>query len=105
MGLGTLTGGIRVRLPHRIGLAGLTALPLPAAGCWSGPSSTTRRGTNWSTVTTVSAGGGMAKLIAAAKKEGTLNVIALPPTWANYGNIIKAFTTKYGIKVDRKSTR
>jgi putative spermidine/putrescine transport system substrate-binding protein len=41
----------------------------------------------------------MAKLIAAAKKEGTLNVIALPPTWANYGNIIKAFTKKYGITV------
>jgi len=41
----------------------------------------------------------MTKLIAAAKQEGTLNVIALPPTWANYGNIIKAFAKKYGIKV------
>ncbi len=43
--------------------------------------------------------GGMDKLIAAAKKEGTLNVIALPPDWANYGEIIKAYETKYGIKV------
>lgn len=42
----------------------------------------------------------MSKLIAAAKKEGQLNVIALPPTWANYGNIIKTFSTKYGIKVN-----
>ncbi len=42
----------------------------------------------------------MAKLIAAAKKEGTLNVIALPPTWANYGTIIKDFSQKYGIKVN-----
>jgi putative spermidine/putrescine transport system substrate-binding protein len=42
----------------------------------------------------------MVKLIAAAKKEGTLNVIALPPTWANYGNIIKTFQKKYGIKVN-----
>jgi putative spermidine/putrescine transport system substrate-binding protein len=42
----------------------------------------------------------MSSLVAAAKKEGTLNVIALPPTWANYGNIIKAFTAKYGIKVN-----
>ena len=42
----------------------------------------------------------MSKLVAAAKKEGTLNVIALPPTWANYGNIIKTFTAKYGIKVE-----
>ena len=88
-----------MRLPHRIGLAGLTALALLAAGCSSG-SSGSSGGTNWSTVTTASAGGGMAKLIAAAKKEGTLNVIALPPTWANYGNIIKAFTAKYGIKVN-----
>jgi putative spermidine/putrescine transport system substrate-binding protein len=42
----------------------------------------------------------MNALVAAAKKEGTLNVIALPPTWANYGTIIKTFTQKYGIKVN-----
>ena len=41
----------------------------------------------------------MSALVAAAKKEGTLNVIALPADWANYGNIIKDFTAKYGIKV------
>jgi putative spermidine/putrescine transport system substrate-binding protein len=44
--------------------------------------------------------GGMDALVAAAKKEGQLNVIALPPDWANYGEIIKAFGDKYGIKVD-----
>ena len=43
--------------------------------------------------------GGMDALVAAAKKEGQLNVIALPPDWANYGNVIKAFSDKYGIKV------
>lgn len=43
--------------------------------------------------------GGMDKLVAAAKKEGTLNVIALPPDWANYGAIISAFEAKYGLKV------
>jgi putative spermidine/putrescine transport system substrate-binding protein len=42
----------------------------------------------------------MNALIAAAKKEGTLNVIALPPTWANYGTIISSFQKKYGIKVN-----
>jgi putative spermidine/putrescine transport system substrate-binding protein len=41
----------------------------------------------------------MDALVAAAKKEGTLNVIALPPDWANYGEIIKAFEAKYGVKV------
>src|SRR4051812_9529751 len=42
----------------------------------------------------------MDKLVAAAKKDGQLNVIALPPDWANYGEIIKAFGAKYGIKVN-----
>jgi len=31
---------------------------------------------------------------------GTLNVIALPPTWANYGAIISDFQKTYGIKVN-----
>ena len=43
--------------------------------------------------------GGMDGLVKAAKKEGKLNVIALPPDWANYGEIITAFEKKYGIKV------
>ncbi len=44
--------------------------------------------------------GGMDALVAAAKKEGELNVIAMPPDWANYGAIIKAFSDKYDIKVN-----
>jgi putative spermidine/putrescine transport system substrate-binding protein len=89
-----------VRSPYRFTLVGAAALALAAAGCSSSSPSTSSGGTNWATVTSASAGGGMSKLVAAAKKEGTLNVIALPPTWANYGNIIKTFTTKYGIKVN-----
>jgi putative spermidine/putrescine transport system substrate-binding protein len=89
-----------VRSPHRFALAGLAALALLAAGCSSsGSSSGASGGTNWATVTSAASGGGMSKLIAAAKKEGALNVIALPPTWANYGKIISTFEKKYGIKV------
>ena len=44
--------------------------------------------------------GGLDALIAEAKREGQLNVIALPPNWANYGEIIKAFGDRYGIKVN-----
>src|SRR6266550_2516561 len=40
------------------------------------------------------------KLIAAAKKEGQLNVIALPHDWANYGQQISTFKSKYGISFD-----
>lgn len=53
-----------------------------------------------STATDVSAFGGMDGLIAAAKKEGALNVIALPPDWANYGVMIQTFQDKYGIKIN-----
>lgn len=39
-------------------------------------------------------------LVAAAQKEGELNVIALPHDWVNYGEIISTFSKKYGIKVN-----
>jgi putative spermidine/putrescine transport system substrate-binding protein len=55
--------------------------------------------TNWATATSAAAGGGLNALIAAAKKEGQLNVITLPSNWANYGAIMKDFTAKYGIKI------
>lgn len=44
--------------------------------------------------------GGMDGLVAACQAEGKLNVIALPPDWANYGVIIEGFATKYGIEVE-----
>ncbi|AXT49169.1 MULTISPECIES: ABC transporter substrate-binding protein [Chromobacterium] len=39
-------------------------------------------------------------LIQAAKKEGELNVIALPHDWCGYGGVIAGFKAKYGIKVN-----
>src|SRR4029450_7164705 len=45
--------------------------------------------------------GGMKALIAAAKKEGKVNDIALPDDWANYGGMIAAFKKKYGIDFAR----
>ncbi len=57
--------------------------------------------TNWSTVQSVSGAKGMAALVAAAKAEGSINVITLPlQGWANYGAIMKDFTAKYGIKIN-----
>lgn len=34
-------------------------------------------------------------LVAAAEKEGALNLIALPHNWSNWGEVIEAFKTKY----------
>jgi putative spermidine/putrescine transport system substrate-binding protein len=44
--------------------------------------------------------GGMEALVAAAQEEGTLTTIALPHDWCNYGGVIEAFKTKYGIAVN-----
>ncbi len=84
-------------------LAAAAAMSLALGAC-SPPSSTSAPsssgGVNAATATSAAAFGGMDALVAAAKKEGQLNVIALPPDWANYGAIIKAFQAKYGIKVN-----
>ncbi len=57
--------------------------------------------TNWSHVTSAAKGGGMAALVKAAQKEGSVNVITIPLSgWANYGLIMKDFTKKYHIKIN-----
>jgi putative spermidine/putrescine transport system substrate-binding protein len=66
---------------------GLTVLSSPAAA-WAA-----RAGSDEA----MSADGIPLKLIKAARKEGHLNVIALPHDWANYGQMISAFKKKYGL--------
>ena len=89
---------------HRIAKLAFTAaaVTLAATACSSNSSSSTSgsgSSTNWGTTTSATAGGGMDALVAAAKKEGSLNAITLPRTWANYGKIMDDFTAKYGIKI------
>jgi len=79
---------------HRLGLAAAAVLIVSACG-----STSTAGSTDWSKQTSASSGGGMSALVAAAKAEGKLTVIALPPDWANYGAIIAGFKTKYGIDI------
>jgi len=43
---------------------------------------------------------GMEALVEAAKAEGTLNVIALPRDWCNYGEVIDSFKATYGLEVN-----
>ncbi|WP_345771670.1 ABC transporter substrate-binding protein [Geodermatophilus sabuli] len=50
--------------------------------------------------TSLSDFGDLDALVAAAEAEGTLNVIALPPDWANYGEMISTFEEKYDIQVE-----
>jgi putative spermidine/putrescine transport system substrate-binding protein len=78
----------------------LTAACSSSSSSSSGSTSSSTSSTNWATATSVAAGGGMNALVAAAQKEGQLNVITLPSNWANYGTIMKDFTAKYGIKIN-----
>lgn len=70
----------------------MTSIVLPSAGA-------SNKRTKWATCDSARACGGMKALVKAAEKEGKLNVIALPPTWANYGTIMKQFEHKYHIKI------
>ncbi|MFI5979743.1 ABC transporter substrate-binding protein [Streptomyces sp. NPDC051555] len=82
--------------------AGLVLSTLALTACGAAPdkaAATAGNGKNLATAASVADLGGMDALIAAAKKEGTLNAIAIPRDWANYGALIDGFTKKYGIQV------
>ncbi|QWT25245.1 ABC transporter substrate-binding protein [Subtercola sp. PAMC28395] len=74
-------------------LAVVAAVSLSACAGSSTPSSTAE--TSAKTATSAADLGGMDALVKAATAEGTLNVITLPPSWANYGKIISGFEAKY----------
>ncbi|MGW2384723.1 ABC transporter substrate-binding protein [Streptomyces sp. NPDC001658] len=84
-------------------LAVVAALALSACGAAPDTASTTADGKNAATATSAADFGGMDRLVAAAKKEGTLHAIALPRDWANYGALIDGFQKKYGIKIQVES--
>ncbi|WP_224766400.1 ABC transporter substrate-binding protein [Nocardioides campestrisoli] len=57
-------------------------------------------GSDAAKATSVEDFGSFDDLVKAAQDEGELNVIALPPDWANYGELISTFEDKYDIKVN-----
>ena len=61
---------------------------------------TTESGVDAAAATSAEDFGGMDELVRAAQDEGELNVIALPPDWANYGEVISTFEEKYDIEVN-----
>ena len=85
-------------------LAAWTAAALTlTAACGDAPqrdSAAPEGGGSAATATSAEDLGGFEALVTAAKAEGKLNVIALPPDWTNYGTMIETFSKKYGIQVD-----
>ncbi|MFJ6987861.1 MULTISPECIES: ABC transporter substrate-binding protein [unclassified Streptomyces] len=89
-----------VSLPRTAALGVVAALALSACGAAPDDSATTSSGgKNAATATSAADFGGLDALVKAAKKEGTLNAIALPRDWANYGALIDGFQKKYGITI------
>jgi putative spermidine/putrescine transport system substrate-binding protein len=95
-----------MNLGRRAALAAVASLAaVSLAACGSSDDTTSDAGasqspaantsTDWSAAQSAEAGGGMDALVAAANAEGALNVIALPPTWANWGEILQDFQAKY----------
>lgn len=81
--------------------AAATVVALSLAACSGGAdASSTATSTSAASATDVASAGGMAALVAAAKKEGSLNIIATPGDWANYQEIFDGFTKKYGITIN-----
>jgi putative spermidine/putrescine transport system substrate-binding protein len=75
---------------------GLTVLAAPASAL----AARTRLGATTPAAPASGMGLSMSELVSEAKKEGVVNTIALPLNWANYGEIITTFQTKYGLKVN-----
>jgi putative spermidine/putrescine transport system substrate-binding protein len=90
---GRLVAALALSTAALTALSACGAKPQPAADA-AAPG-----GVKAAAATSVSDFGSMKDLVAAAEKEGTLNAIALPPDWANYGEIIKAFEATYKVKV------
>ncbi|GLJ74517.1 ABC transporter substrate-binding protein [Leifsonia poae] len=83
--------------------AAATVVALSLAACSGGANAADSSGASSAdaaTATSVSDFGSMDALVAAAKKEGTLNIIATPGDWANYQQIFDGFTKKYGITIN-----
>jgi putative spermidine/putrescine transport system substrate-binding protein len=82
---------------HIAGLAIVATVAIALTGCAGTSSASTSviSKAKASTATSAAAFGGMKGLIAAANAEGQLNVITLPPSWANYGKIIALFEKTY----------
>ncbi len=89
-------------------LAGVTTVALVAVaipGSSAAVEHSHASGVNWSTVTHLTTSGptSMAALVAAAEKEGHLNVITLPTNWANYGTIMTTFSKLYHISINSEN--
>ena len=91
-------------LRRRTGLAALAVCALALTACGDAPTSDggddAASSSDAASATSVDDFGGFDELVAAAQEEGELNVIALPPDWTNYAEVISTFEETYDITVN-----
>ncbi len=82
--------------------SGATTAPSAAASAAASVAPSAAASTAASAAASAAAPSGtdLTSLIAAAKAEGGLTTIALPPSWCNYGALLSGFTAKYGIPIN-----
>lgn len=94
---------------HKLAAGSLATLMLiTAAACGSGSNTGSGKAASAdgksASAASLSDFGSLADLQAAAEKEGSLNVIALPHDWSNYGEVIAGFQKKYPkIKINEQN--
>jgi len=91
-------------LRRRTGLAALAVSALALTACGDAPTSDggddAASSSDAASATSADDFGGFDELVAAAQEEGELNVIALPPDWTNYAEVISTFEETYDITVN-----
>jgi putative spermidine/putrescine transport system substrate-binding protein len=93
MTAGAMTSGAKASAAMTTGaMTSGSASPAMSSGAGSSVAAMTGSA---ATATSAAAMGGMDALVAAANKEGALNVIALPPDWSDYKEVIAGFQAKY----------
>ncbi len=88
---------LKLFAPLALTALALTACSAATASSASPTPDTTGGATSAAAADGSSCGTTVDEIAAAATKEGAVNLIALPDTWANYGGILSAFRSTYGI--------
>ncbi len=91
---------IRKSLASLAALATIVSLAACAAPEKEADTTTAHSGIDAATATSAETSVAWTSSSKAAQEEGKLNVIALPPDWANYGEMISTFEEKYDIEVN-----
>ncbi|GAB3848442.1 ABC transporter substrate-binding protein [Nesterenkonia populi] len=89
------------RTQKALGASAAAAIALTACGGEGGESEASQ---NWREAASVEDGGGMDQLIEDAQAEGQFNAMGLYEDWANYGELLEAFSEEYDIEISNDTS-